>query len=281
VAATRWDLGESDALILDRLLRATGRDSVLEEGWLLCELQQRFALSAQELARRFDRGESWVSRRLGLVRALPLEVQEQVRRGRIVPHAAMKYLLPLARAKTEDCVRLVLALGRRLSSREMGRLYAAWLSADSATRERLIADPELFLRVEEEASREAPTPGEALIEDLKVLGAIARRAERRLREGAARGLPALRRRAATRLVGQARADFEVLLDALRKEGLHAGPDHALGSAAAEGGRTGDPCHCPDPEDLPRSGQGDPPGGDGRDPHDQPGREGGASRGADP
>jgi hypothetical protein len=65
----------------------------------------------------------------------------------------------------------------------MGRLYAAWLSADSATRERLIADPELFLRVEEEVSREAPTPGEAFIEDLKVLGAIARRAERRLRSG--------------------------------------------------------------------------------------------------
>ena len=65
----------------------------------------------------------------------------------------------------------------------MGRLYAAWLSADLATRERLIADPELFLRVEEEASREAPTPGEAFIEDLKVLGAIARRAERRLRSG--------------------------------------------------------------------------------------------------
>lgn len=31
VAATRWDLGESDALILDRQLRATGRDNVLEE----------------------------------------------------------------------------------------------------------------------------------------------------------------------------------------------------------------------------------------------------------
>jgi len=269
VVATRWDLGESDALILDRLLRATGRDSVLEEGWLLCELHQRFGLSAQELARRFDRGESWVSRRLGLVRALPLEVQEQVRRGRIVPHAAMKYLLPLARANAEDCVRLVAALRRRVSTRQMGRLYVAWLGADIATRERLLADPELYLRVEEESSREAPTPSEALIADLKVLGSVARRAERRLREGAGRGLPASRRRLAARLVSGARADFEVLLDAFREEGLHAGPDHAGGCAAAEAGWARDACHCSGAQDLSRSSQGHREGGDGRGPHPQP------------
>lgn len=273
VVATPWDLGESDALILDRQLRATGRDNVLEEAWLLAELQQRFGLSAHELARRFDRGESWVSRRLGLVRSLPLEAQEQVRRGRIVPHAAMKYLLPLARAKAEDCVRLMGALRRRLSSRELGRLYAAWVSGDELTRERLLTDPELFLRIEEEASREAPTPSEALIEDLKVLGAIARRAERRLREGAARGLRASRRRVAARLSSQARADFEVLLDALRKEQLHAGPDHPGGGAATAGGGSRDACHRAGPGDLPRNGEANPEGGDGRDPYPQPGGEG--------
>lgn len=276
VAATRWDLGESDALILDRLLRATGRDNVLEEAWLLAELQQRFSLSCYELARRFDRGESWVSRRLGLVRSLPFEVQEQVRRGRIVPHAAMKYLLPLARAKAEDCVRLVAALRRRLSSLELGRLYAAWVSGDEITRERLIADPELFLRIEEEASREAPTPSEALIEELKVLGAVARRAERRLREGAARGLSASRRRVAARLSSQARTDFEVLLDALRREQLHAGPDHPNGGAATAGSGPRYACHRAGPGDLPRSGEADPEDGNGRDPQHQPHGEGGAS-----
>src|SRR5260370_118133 len=276
VAATRWDVGESDALILDRQLRATGRDNVLEEAWLLAELQQRFGLSAHELARRFDRGASWVSRRLGLVRSLPLEAQEQVRRGRIVPHGAMKYLLPLARANTEDCVRLVAALPRRLSSRELGRLYAAWGSGDEPTGERLLNDPELFLRIEEEASREAPTPSEALIEDLKVLGAVARRTERRLREGAARGLPTSRRRVAARLTSQARADFEVLLDALRKEQLHAGPDHPDGGAATAGSGPRDPCHRAGSGHLPRNGEADPEGGDGRGPSHQPHGEGGVS-----
>ena len=276
VLATRWELGESDALILDRLLRATGRDNVLEEAWLLAELQQRFGLSAHELARRFDRGESWVSRRLGLVRALPLEAQEQVRRGRIVPHAAMKYLLPLARAKAEDCVRLVAALRRRLSSRELGRLYAVWVSGDERTRERLFTDPELFLRIEEEASKEAPTPSEALIEDLKVLGAVARRAERRLREGAARGLVSSRRRVAARLGSQARADFELLLDALRREQLHAGPDDADVGAATAGGGPREPCHRAGPGHLSRRGEADPEGGDRRGPSHQPQGESGAA-----
>jgi ParB/RepB/Spo0J family partition protein len=273
VAATRWELEESDALILDRQLRAAGRDSVLEEAWLLAELRQRFGLTAHELALRFDRGESWVSRRLGLVRALPLEVQEQVRLGRIVPHAAMKYLLPLARANAEDCVRLASALRRRLSSRELGRLYTTWMRGDEATRERLLADPELFLRVEEEATREPPTPSEALVEDLKVLAAVARRACRRLSEGAARGLSRSRRRVTSRLSGQLRADLEGLLDALGKEELDAGPDHACGGAAAAGGGSRHPGDRASLEDLPRSGARDPQSGDGRASCAEPSGEG--------
>jgi hypothetical protein len=45
-----------------------------------------------------DRSVSWVSRRLGLVTDLPPAVQEQVRLSAIGAHAAMKYLVPLARA---------------------------------------------------------------------------------------------------------------------------------------------------------------------------------------
>jgi len=260
VTATVWDLSEPDALILDRLQRASGRDSVLEEAWLLAELQQRFSLSLAELGRRFDRGMSWISRRLGLVRSLPLEVQELVRKGRIVPHAAMKYLLPLARANTEDCLALVAALPRRrLSSREIGRLYMAWMGADTATRRRLLRDPELFLRLEEEARRSAPVPSESLIDDLRVLCAVVRRGGERLRQGAARGLSESRRRVARRLCRQLRASFEELLEALTREGLDAGSvDASDGAATAEAGSP-DPCDRQDPADLPRCGEEDPPG----------------------
>ena len=100
VRATEWDLGELDALLLERLMRTGESEGALEQGWLLEELNEHFALSHEELARRFDKSQSWVSRRLALVRALPREVQERVRNGTLPAHAAMKYLVPMALEKS-------------------------------------------------------------------------------------------------------------------------------------------------------------------------------------
>jgi len=135
VKAMCWDLDEVQALIVNRLLRTTDTDSALEQGWLLRELQEQFGLGIHELARRFDRSPSWISRRLAMVRELPGWIQEQVRAGALVPHATMKYLVPLARANRQACERLVEALGsRKLSSRQMGSLYAAYQGGDEQTR---------------------------------------------------------------------------------------------------------------------------------------------------
>ncbi len=125
VQATAWELGEADALVLERLLRAGDADSAIEQGWFLREMTDRFGLSREQLARRFDRTPSWVSRRLALVMALPASVQSHVRSGAIGAHAAMKYLVPLARANEEDCARLADAIApSRPSSRQMADLYA-------------------------------------------------------------------------------------------------------------------------------------------------------------
>ena len=62
-------------------------------------MEQRFGYSLEELARRFDRSVSWVSRRLALVELLPEAIQQQVREGKIAAQVAMKYLVPVARAK--------------------------------------------------------------------------------------------------------------------------------------------------------------------------------------
>ncbi len=109
-------------------MRAGDADSALEQGWLLRELHERFALSCGELARRFDKSESWVSRRLALVTELPEAVQALVRSGAIGAHAAMKYLVPLARANDADCAGALpdAVAPHRLSSRQVAVLYAAW-----------------------------------------------------------------------------------------------------------------------------------------------------------
>src|SRR6266699_154805 len=70
-----WEMSEADALVLDRSMRFSEQETALEQGWLLSELEQRFGYSLEDLARRFDRSVSWVSRRLGLVDLLPDRVQ--------------------------------------------------------------------------------------------------------------------------------------------------------------------------------------------------------------
>ncbi len=147
VRAMTWDLGEAEALLVERLMRSGDGAGALEEGWLLAELRDRFGMTVDELGKGFGRSASWVSRRLGLVSELPREIQERVRRGEIAAYAAMRHFVPLARANAEEAVRLAAAISpHRPTSREVGALCLGWLSGSPATRRVLVEDPRLFLR---------------------------------------------------------------------------------------------------------------------------------------
>jgi len=184
VLAMRWELPEEDAVLIDRFLRSRDSETALEQGWLLREMTQRFGLRLEELSRRVGRSVSWVSRRLALIRELPEEVQEWVRRGEIVPHAAMKHLVPLARANRRHCVQIAAGIaGREVSSRQVGQLYAAWRNGSDEARERLRADPMLFLRAQ--AGQESGAHvASVLVREMDIISAMARRARRRLEEAA-------------------------------------------------------------------------------------------------
>src|SRR5437879_11132212 len=105
VEAVVWPMSEAAAVLLDRSLRLSAHETELEVGWLLAELQ-RFGYGLEELARRFDRSVSWVSRRLGLVELVPEAIQQQVRAGQILAQVALKFLVPVARQSLEDCQRM-------------------------------------------------------------------------------------------------------------------------------------------------------------------------------
>lgn len=187
VEAVIWPLKEAEALVLDRSLRWSERESALEEGWLLAELEQRFGYGLEELARAFDRSLSWVSRRLALVELLPDSVQEQVRVGQIPAQVAMKCLVPMARVSPDQCQQMAAALARyKFTSRQASQLYAAWRDASPQIRLRLLQQPQLFLKLQREAEPEAPTasPAEELSRDLEMIVALAHRANRRLRRAA-------------------------------------------------------------------------------------------------
>jgi len=191
----------------------------------------------EDLGKRFDRSASWVSRRLGLVSELPREIQEQVRRGEITAHAAMRHLVPLARANATEAVRLATAIGpHRPTCRELSTLCKGWLSGSEVTRKIVVEDPRLFLRAREQALH-PPDPAEAgpaavLLADFGALGGVARRGARHLREGLLARLLAPEREEVGRAVAQARADVQRLVTTYEKEARDARPDDAGSHPAA-------------------------------------------------
>lgn len=234
VAAVVWGLSELEALLLVRVLRSGEGDTALEQGWWLRELHERFGLTAGELARRFDKSTSWVSRRLALVRELPEAVQELVRSGALVAHAAMKHLVPLARANLAHCLELAPALAAHgLTSRQVGTLCAAFVAGTEESRQLILTAPHVVLRAEAEAKRPTEkSAAERLVSDVAAVAAIARRA-RRLVAAAPGGVATWGPRGELgAAIAAAEADTAALFTLVRKEMGDAGREHTNGDLEA-------------------------------------------------
>lgn len=221
VRATCWDLPEPEALLLGRLMRSAESESALEQAWLLRELQERFELSLEDLARRFERSASWVSRRLGLVQDLPDAIQQLVRQGRLAPHAAMKHLLPLARANRAGAIALAQAIAPlRPSTRATATLCAAFARGNEASRRQLLQHPELLLRASQPPGTD--DPAQQLERDVGAVGGIARRALTRVHGGILEQLLPPEQVRLRRTAVAARHDVEQLVGTIEKEVADAG-----------------------------------------------------------
>jgi ParB family transcriptional regulator, chromosome partitioning protein len=217
VEAVIWPMSECDALVLERSMQLSQRDTALEEGWLLQELHDRFGYSLDDLARRFDRSTSWVSRRLALVELLPQKIQQRIRMGEISAHVAMKYLAPVARGNIDDCQRMADAFAtHHFTSRQASEFYAAWRDASPEIRQRILDDPELFLKAREQVEPQPPKSADELLRDLTMVVAITNRASRRL----TRAAPLMDQDqfdAAQRKIACALKDLEFLSHRIQKE----------------------------------------------------------------
>jgi ParB family chromosome partitioning protein len=185
VEALVLPLTESEGLILSHRLESSCRKSALEEGWLLRELEHSHRMSRVEMASKLLRSSSWVCRRLGLVEILPASVQQAVRSGKVSSHAAMKSLLPLARANKAACETLVANLGTAGAAvRQMDELWRAWRKGDEEERDRIVSHPGLYLAALSEVGKsDSPEPvpaAEAVRKDLASVGGICRRVRRKL-----------------------------------------------------------------------------------------------------
>jgi len=217
VEATVWSMSEAEALVLSRSQRMSPQESALELGWLLSEMEQRFGYSFDELARRFDRSISWVSRRLALVELLPEAVQHHVREGNISAQIAMKYLVPMARVSAEDCERMAAAFVKhRCDTRQAAQLYTAWREGSRVVRERILTEPELFLKTQRQSQTAKPAAAQQVECDLEMALAILRRAGRRLNE-ALPEMNAAQQEQAQREIEGARRELNRMAERIGKE----------------------------------------------------------------
>ncbi len=245
VEAVVWPMGEAEALLLDRSLRLSEHETALEQGWLLAELEQRFGYGLEELARRFDRSVSWVSRRLALVELLPESIQQQVREGKISAHVAMKCLVPAARINLEDCERMAAILvEHHCDTRQAGELYAAWRKGSAVIRKRILAAPELFFKTQRQVEVKPPTTAASeLIRDLEMVVAIVSRAQRRLAGAAAMELDRQQREAARHRVQRIQSQLRRIDEKiLSEQELHVesnAADHDSGTTQPGSEQTGD------------------------------------------
>src|SRR5450631_1462049 len=120
---------------------------------------------------------------MGLVELLPEAIQQQVREGNLTAQVAMKYLVPVARISAVDCERMATAFVKhRCDTRQAAQLYNAWRKASRVARERILSEPELFLKTQRQPPVTKPAALEQVDRDLKMALAILQRANRRLGE---------------------------------------------------------------------------------------------------
>jgi ParB/RepB/Spo0J family partition protein len=170
-----------DEALLASLARGPERAwEAIEEAALIAELSSRHSLQA--IARELGRDVSWVSRRLSLIKALPEDLLDQVRSGRISLWAATRILAPLARANGAHARTLLAQLeAQPLSTRELGRLYEHYRQASKVQRRRLVENPALFVQALDSRTqasadkRLAAGPEGAWYKDLRVVGALLER----------------------------------------------------------------------------------------------------------
>jgi ParB family transcriptional regulator, chromosome partitioning protein len=228
VMAVLWDLCEVEALLLEQVMRNTEPEGALEQGWFLRELRDRFNVAPPELARRFDKTPSWVSRRLALVEALPEQVQDLVRLGRIKANIAMKVLVPLSRVNRRDCLRFCEMLEKAdFTTREALELQKGWQQGTPEVRERILADPLLYLKTQQVVLGEKAESGpfHQWLEAVGAIAGISRRAKRDLKRGALLNCPPGDTQEALAALRQASADFNALSRCSEKD-LNQEQNHA-------------------------------------------------------
>lgn len=192
----------------------------VEQAWIIREIKERFQPPLRQIAQGIGHDVSWVSRRLALIEGLPEHLLKSVLSGHVSAWAAGRILVPLARANKGHAEKLTEHLSENpLSTRDLSKFFEHYQRSDRRTRERMIADPCLFVKAHErtQEKRSAYTlehgPEGAWIEDLSMARKALRRVLRRLPTVIYEGQDEQDRRSLIRAFD----DVALLLDEIKQE----------------------------------------------------------------
>jgi ParB family chromosome partitioning protein len=144
-----WECSEADALLL--LLANHGQRSweVFEEAQALRELQRRYYLSQEQIAKRIGCTHSWISRRLALLDVLSDELIQAIASGVISVWTAYRVLAPVARATPLHAEYLLDYLRKHPhSTRELSSFFQHYQKAHLSAREKMVMQPDLFFKAQ-------------------------------------------------------------------------------------------------------------------------------------
>lgn len=216
VDGLEWKTNLVEALLM-RHHQSHRRIASLEEAWLIAHLQDACGLSLSDLATRFCRSKSWVSRRLALVTVLDPQTANAIREGIVPADAAMKYLVPLSRDNAADAKTLLSKVGSEaLTTRQFARIYRGYCQADAAGRAHIVSSPHLFLKATDMAAL-SPSPPKSIVDELHTIAAISTRTTRLLEAG---DIDVLQARRIQRGFAAAKSAFATLCDAMNEVCTH-------------------------------------------------------------
>ena len=147
VKVTIWEMGEEEALVASYEMSRQGGRNAVEEGWLVAELHRVGKWSLGRIAEKLMKSKSWVSRRLSFVEEMSGWMAEAVMRGELGAHTAVRFLMPLARANSQEgkvLTEKVCELG--LTNRQVSDIYKCYRTSSAEVRKRILGDPVLFLK---------------------------------------------------------------------------------------------------------------------------------------
>jgi ParB/RepB/Spo0J family partition protein len=158
VKAEIWECSEADALLSLIAKQSERQWEAFEEASALRELQARYQLSQEQIANQIGRTQSWISRRLALLTALPDKLVHAVTKGTISVWTANRVLAPMARAIPSHSECLLNYLNKNShSTRELTDFFKHYQKTNYLSREKMVMQPELFFKAQKalQAERQA------------------------------------------------------------------------------------------------------------------------------